>query len=125
VFDLTLLPPFKTKRAALAGKTGNCPLYWIKMLIKLLPALQTIMLVIQVFVALLLLVRDFCQPSFLLQEPFNTKNRILKMVITVDPVGIFNQVWVIDVPPLITISDAGNIPGGMVNGSGNKLAELC
>ena len=83
------------------------------------------MLIIQVFVALLLLVRDFCQPSFLLQKPLNTKNRILEMVITVDPVGIFNQVWVIDVPPLITISDAGNIPGVMVNGSCNKLAELC
>jgi hypothetical protein len=95
------------------------------MFMKLLPALQTIMLVIQVFMALLLLVRYFCQPSFLLQEPFNTKNCILEMVIPIDPVGIFNQVWVIDVPPIITISDAGNIPGGMVNGSGNKLAKLC
>ena len=95
------------------------------MFMKLLPAFQTIMLVIQMFVALLLLVRDFCQPSFLLQKPFNTKNRILEIFITVDPVAIFNQVRVMDVPPLITISDAGNIPGGMVYGSGNKLVEVC
>jgi hypothetical protein len=94
------------------------------MLMKLLPALQMIMLVIQVLMALLLMLRDFGQPSFLVQEPFNTKNGILKIVMPIDSSGISDQVWGVDVPPLIAISDAGYIPGGVVNGSGNKLAEL-
>jgi hypothetical protein len=47
------------------------------------------------------------------------------MVMTVDSGGIFNQVRIIDIPPPpITITDSGNAPGGVADGTGNKLAKL-
>jgi hypothetical protein len=43
---------------------------------------------------------------------------------TVDAGRIFDQVWVVDISPPITITDTGNIPGGVVDGTGYELAEL-
>ena len=87
-------------------------------------ALQTVMLVIQVLVALFLGIGNLRVPTTFLHNPFGPENGILKMVMTVEVGGIFNQVGVFNVPPLVSITDTGNIPSGVVNGTGYELAEL-
>ncbi len=78
------------------------------------------MLIIQVLVARLLGVGNFSLPSLLFQECFKAENGIFVMVVPVDVLEIFDQVDVFDVPPAVTVTDMGNVPGGGVS-SGNGL----
>ena len=84
------------------------------------------MLIIQVLVALFLTVGNLRVPTTFLHNPFGPENGILKMVMTVEVGGIFNQVGVIDITPPapVSITDARNIPGGVADGTGYELAEL-
>jgi hypothetical protein len=47
-------PPLNAKKAAAGDETDNCPLCWVRWLIWLFRALQPVMLVIQMLVALFL-----------------------------------------------------------------------
>jgi hypothetical protein len=82
------------------------------------------MLIIQVLVALLLGTGYLCFPPSSLHDFPGTKNGLLKAIMTVEPVGILNQVGVIDIPPTITVTDTWNIPGRVVDGTGYELAEF-
>ena len=98
---------------------------WFR-LIRLFMALQTVMLVIQVLVALFLGVGNLRVPTTFLHNPFGPENGILKMVMTVEVGGIFNQVGVIDITPPapVSITDAWDVPRRVVYGTGYELAEL-
>ena len=96
---------------------------WFR-LIRLFMALQTVMLVIQVLVALFLGVGNLRVPTTFLHNPFGPENGILKMVIAIKVAGVFDQVGVFNVPPAITVTDTGNVPGGVANGTGYELAEF-
>jgi hypothetical protein len=50
------------------------------------------------------------------------ENGFFKAIMTVDAGRIFDQMGIIDIPPPITITDPGNIPGGMFDGTGYELA---
>jgi hypothetical protein len=81
------------------------------------------MLIIQVFVAIFFQVGNFSPPSFLCQKRLDTKNGVLEAVMTVDTVRVHNQVAVLDVPPTVSITNAGDVPGGG-HSSGDELAEF-
>ena len=68
-------------------------------------------------VALFLGIGYLSAPSPFLHDFPGPENGILKMVMTVEVGGIFNQVGVIDITPPapVSITDARNIPGGMIN----------
>lgn len=70
--------------------------------------------------ARLLGVGNFSLPSLLFQEGFKAENGVFVMVVPVDVLEIFDQVDVFDVPPAVTVTDTGNVPGGGVS-SGNGL----
>jgi hypothetical protein len=112
------------KRAVPAVKTDNCPLCLVIWLIWLFPALQPIMLVIQVLMALFLGIGNLGIPATLLHDFLSPENGIFKVVIAVNVGRIFNQVGVFNVPPAITITNTGNVPGGVADGTGYELAEF-
>jgi hypothetical protein len=89
------------------------------------PALQSVMLVIQVLVAPFLFVFNFRLPALPFQQLSDSENRIFKMVIAVDAVCVLNQVAVIDISPHLTIPNFRYVPGGMIDGSGYELGKLC
>ena len=68
-------------------------------------ALQTVMLVIQVLVALFLGVGDLRFPSPFLHDFHGSKDGTLIMFITVDAYGVLDQVWIVDISRDITITD--------------------
>jgi hypothetical protein len=80
------------------------------------------MLVNQMLMALFLGIGNLGVPSPFLHDFPGPENGILIAVMTVDSVGIFDQVGIFDIPPPITITDTRNIPGGVVNGTGYELA---
>ena len=80
------------------------------------------MLVNQVLVALLLGIGNLGIPATFLHDFPGPVNRILIAVITVDLAGVFNKVGVFNVSPSITITNSGNGPGGVANGTGYELA---
>jgi hypothetical protein len=82
------------------------------------------MLIIQVLVALLLCVGNFGIPSALLHYSLGSKNGVFVVIVTVDAVRVFDQLAVFDVPPPITVLDFGNVPGGVIYGTGYELAEF-
>ena len=88
------------------------------------PALQSVMLIIQVFVALLLCVSDLGIPATLLHNLLGSENGVFVVIVTVDAVRVFDQLAVFDVPPAISITDAGDVPGGVVDCTGYELAEF-
>jgi hypothetical protein len=118
------VPSVNDKRAAAGRKANNCPLYWVKWLIKLFPAPQSKMLVMQVFMALLFHVGNIGIPAMFLHNPFGTENGILIAVMTIEILVILDKVGVFNVPPPITISNIGYVPGGVINCYGYQLAEL-
>jgi len=63
-------------------------------------------------------------PTFSFQQIPDPENRIFISVMAIDFVDIFNQVAVLDVSPHLAILYFRNIPGGVMNGSGNKLRKL-
>jgi hypothetical protein len=81
-------------------------------------------MVIQVLVALLLGIGDFSVPSPILHDSLGSENSLFVVVMTVDALRVFHQVAVFDVPPPITITDTGNIPGGVADGTGYELADF-
>ena len=82
------------------------------------------MLVNQVLMALFLGIDNLRVPSPFLHDFPGPENGIFKMVITVDVAWIFNQVSVFNVPPLVSITDTGNVPRSVVDGTGYELAEF-
>jgi hypothetical protein len=74
-------------------------------------------------VARLLGVGDFGNPATLFHNPLGPKNGVFAEVVSVDVLGIFNQVNVFNVPPAITVSDMGNVPGGGIS-SGYGLTQF-
>jgi hypothetical protein len=82
------------------------------------------MLVSQMLVALFLGVGDLGIPTTFLHYSLGSEDGFLKAIMTVDTGGIFYQVAVFDVPPPITITDTRNVPGGVVDCTGYKLAEF-
>jgi len=112
------------KRAVPAVKTDNCPLCLVRWLIWLFPALQPVMLERQVLMALFLGIGNLGIPATLLHDFLGPENGIFKMVIAVNVGRIFNQVGVFNDPPAITITNTGNVPGGVADGTGYELAEL-
>ena len=74
--------------------------------------------------ALFLYLGDFRFPSTSLHDFPGTKNGILEKVMTIDAVGVFNQMGIVDVPPLITITDTRDVPRGVIDGTGYELAEF-
>ena len=74
--------------------------------------------------ARLLGVGNFSLPPLLFQEGFKAENGIFVKVVPVDMVGIFDQVDVFDVPPAVTVMDMGNVPGGVIDGTGDELTNL-
>ena len=82
------------------------------------------MLVNQVLVALFLGIGYLVAPSTLFHDFPGPENGILKMVMPVDAGGILDHVWVVDITPVATVTDTGNIPGGVANGTGYELAEF-
>jgi hypothetical protein len=119
------VPSINAKRAAAGGKANNCPLHWVKWLIKLFPAPQSKMLVMQVFMALLFHVGNIGIPAMFLHNPFGTENGILIAVMTIEILVILDKVAVLDVSPHRAISDSWYIPCGMIDGSGYELGKLC
>ena len=69
-------------------------------------------------------VGNFSPPSFLFQERFKAKNGDFIIVVPIDTVGVFDQLSIVDVPPPIAITDTGNVPGGVIDGSGDELTNL-
>ena len=47
---------------------------------------------------------------------------IFEKVMTVEAYGIFDQMGILDISPPITITDKGNVPSGVANGTGYELA---
>lgn len=82
------------------------------------------MLVNQMLVALLLGIGDLRIPSTFLHDSFGAENGFLITIMAVDVGGIFDQVAVFDVSPSVTVTNLGNVPGGVVDGAGDELAEL-
>ena len=82
------------------------------------------MLVGKVLMALSLLIFEFCFPSPVLHYSPGPENGIFIAVISIDMIGIGNKVGIIDIPPLIPVTDTGYVPGSASNASGNKLREL-
>jgi hypothetical protein len=82
------------------------------------------MLVHQMLMTLFLGISNLRVPSSFLHDFSGPENGFFKAIMTVYAGRILNQMWIIDIPPPITITDPGNIPGGMFDGTGNKLAKL-
>ena len=82
------------------------------------------MLVHQMFMALFLGIGNLRFPSSLLHDLLSSKDSVFETVMTVEAVGIFEQVGVFDVPPsiMITITDTGDVPGGVANSTDYELA---
>ena len=93
-------------------------------MVMLLPALQQIMPVIQVLVARLLIVRNIGSPATLFHNPLSTKNGVLVMVVSVDAVLVLDQMSVFDIPLAVTITDSGNVPGGIADRTGFELTDF-
>ena len=83
------------------------------------------MLVVQVFMTLLFHVGNIGIPAAFLHNSFGTENGILISVMTIEILVILDKVSVFNVPPPITISNIGYVPGGMINSSGYELGKLC
>ena len=96
----------------------------IDLLIMLFPARQLEMLVIQMFVAPFLLSNDFSMPPKLFHNPLGLENGVLITVMANRMEMIGHQMWIIDIPPVVSITDTGNVPSGVVNCSGNRLTQL-
>ena len=62
-------------------------------------------------------------PTFLHDFP-GPENGVFKVIMTIETGGIFDQVWIVDISPPITITNTGYVPGGVVDGTGYELAEL-
>lgn len=90
------------------------------------PALQPVMLIIQVLVALFLFIGDLSVPSTFFHNLLGTEKCILVVVVSVDPVLILDQMAVFDVLPATTIPDARDVPGSVVNqhGLGYSQSEI-
>ena len=88
------------------------------------PALQPVMLVNELLMTLFLGIGYLRVPTTFLHNPFGPENGILKMVMTVEVGRIFNQVWVVDISPVATVTDAGDVPGDVVDCTGYELAEF-
>jgi hypothetical protein len=67
---------------------------------------------------------NFSPPSFLFQECFKAENGIFVMVVPIDAVGVFDQLSIVDVPPPIAITDTGNVPGGVIDGTGDEMTNI-
>ena len=66
---------------------------------------KRIMLVNQMLMALFLGIGNLGVPSTLLHNLLGPKDGFFKAIMTVEVSGIFDQVWVVDIPPAITITD--------------------
>jgi hypothetical protein len=66
------------KRQPPAGKASNCPLAWFRLLKWLFPALQPVMLVIPVLMALFLGIGDLGVPSTFLHDFPGPENGVFK-----------------------------------------------
>jgi hypothetical protein len=88
------------------------------------PALQTVMLVDQMLMTPFLGIGDFGFPATSLHDLLGSENGILKMILTVDVGGIFNQMGVGDDPPVVTIAYTGDVPGSVVHGTGYELTKF-
>ena len=80
--------------------------------------------IIQVLVALFLAIGYLCVPATFLHNPFGPENGVFKVIMTIETGRIFDQVGVVDISPVATITDTGNVPGGVVDGTGYDLAEF-
>ena len=82
------------------------------------------MLVIQVLVALLLGVGNFGTPSAFLHNLFGSENGVFVMVVSIEMGLVLDQMGIVDVSPLISITNAWYVPGGVTYGTGYELAEF-
>jgi hypothetical protein len=74
--------------------------------------------------ALFLSVGYFCLPPPTLHDFLGPKDSLLEKVMTIDTVGIFNQVGILDIPPPITVAYFRDVPSVVVYGTGYELAEF-
>jgi len=74
--------------------------------------------------ALLLGIGNLGFPATFLHYFPGPENGFFKAIMTIDTGGIFDQVWVVDISPVATVTDAGDVPGDVVDCTGYELAEF-
>lgn len=82
------------------------------------------MLVIKVLVTLFLRVGDLGILSTLLHYSFGPGNSFFVMVVSIEMGLDLDQMGIVDVSPAISITDAGDVPSGVVDCTGDELAEF-
>jgi hypothetical protein len=82
------------------------------------------MMIFQMFVALNLAICHLGNPATFLHDLLGTVNGVFIAVVSIDMIGVGDEVGIVNISPPISISDEGNVPSGVVYCSGNELAEL-
>jgi hypothetical protein len=81
-------------------------------------------LVIQVIVAGFYFAGQRDLPALPFHQGFDARDGIFETVVPVEMSRVLHQMGITAIPPGIAILDPGNVPGGMVDGSGNGLNNL-
>jgi hypothetical protein len=85
--------------------------------LKSFPARQPVMLIDKMLMTRFLGIGNLSFPSTFLHDFLGPKYGFFKAIMTVKTGRVFDQVWIVDIPPAI-------VPRCVVNGTGYKMAEL-